>query len=175
MLSLAILFGAMTTRLMAQEMKYDIKDEVEVLGTRPGEKTPVTQHRIKVDDLTKKSIAWDVPTLLQGTPSLVLSSDGGIMGGYTSFTIRGVDASRINITNMGVPLNDSESQTVFWQICQTMAHALMTSSSSAEQDLLHLEQDLSERQWICVDADQQEKQAHALLHIGALMVSTAIW
>lgn len=114
MLSLAILFGAMTTRLMAQEMKYDIKDEVEVLGTRPGEKTPVTQHRIKVDDLTKKSIAWDVPTLLQGTPSLVLSSDGGIMGGYTSFTIRGVDASRINITNMGVPLNDSESQTVFW-------------------------------------------------------------
>lgn len=114
MLSLAVLFGAMSMGAMAQEMKYDIKDEVEVLGTRPGEKTPVTQHRIKVDDLTKKSIAWDVPSLLQGTPSLVLSSDGGIMGGYTSFTIRGVDASRINITNMGVPLNDSESQTVFW-------------------------------------------------------------
>ncbi|MDO4695393.1 TonB-dependent receptor [Porphyromonas sp.] len=114
LLSLSLLIGAMSLGAKAQDIKHYTSEEVEILGTRPGEKTPVTQQRIKVDDLSKKSITWDVPSLLQGTPSLVMTSDGGIMGGYTSFSIRGVDASRINITNMGIPLNDSESQTVFW-------------------------------------------------------------
>lgn len=88
--------------------------EVEILGTRPNVNTPVTQQRIKADDLQRSKIAWDLPTLLSGTPSLYTISDAGIMGGYTSFSVRGVDPSRINITHDGVPLNDSESQAVFW-------------------------------------------------------------
>lgn len=111
---ISIISGGVGTKAVAQELKHYTTAEVEIRGVRPGEKTPVTQERIRLSHLSMKSIAWDLPTLLQGTPSLVTMSDGGIMGGYTSFSIRGVDASRINITNMGVPLNDSESQTVFW-------------------------------------------------------------
>ncbi len=110
-----LLLGAVITMNAAAQAvrQYEIK-EVEIIGSRPGDKTPITKERVSVADLEKKSIAWDVPTLLQGTPSLFVTSDGGVMGGYTAFSIRGVDATRVNISNMGVPLNDSESQTVFW-------------------------------------------------------------
>jgi iron complex outermembrane receptor protein len=34
--------------------------------------------------------------------------------GYTGITIRGVDQTRINVTINGIPLNDAESQGLFW-------------------------------------------------------------
>ena len=55
-----------------------------------------------------------MPFLLALTPSVVETSDAGTGIGYTSLRIRGTDASRINITLDGIPLNDSESQQVFW-------------------------------------------------------------
>ncbi len=48
------------------------------------------------------------------TPSLVETSEAGNGIGYTSLRIRGTDASRINVTIDGIPLNDPESQQVFW-------------------------------------------------------------
>lgn len=110
--SFLLLLGGYAT---AQEPmpSYQSK-EVEILGTRPQERTPVTSQRISVPQWNKSKITWDVPTLLEGTPSLYVTNDAGIMGGYTSFSIRGIDPSRINITNNGIPLNDSESQLVFW-------------------------------------------------------------
>ena len=56
----------------------------------------------------------DMPFLLSLTPSVVETSDAGTGIGYTSLRIRGTDASRINVTLDGIPLNDSESQQVFW-------------------------------------------------------------
>jgi iron complex outermembrane receptor protein len=44
----------------------------------------------------------------------VVSSDDGLGIGYTHFRVRGTDQTRINMTINGVPLNDSESQDVFW-------------------------------------------------------------
>ncbi len=55
-----------------------------------------------------------MPYLLSLTPSVVETSDAGNGIGYTSLRIRGTDASRINITVDGIPLNDAESQKVFW-------------------------------------------------------------
>lgn len=89
-------------------------EELVVVGTRPGERTPITKQKLEVEQLKNSSTAWDVPTLLQGTPSLVVTNESGVFGGYTYFSIRGVDPSRVNITINGVPVNDSESQTVFW-------------------------------------------------------------
>ena len=43
-----------------------------------------------------------------------MTSDVGTGIGYSGFRIRGTDANRINITINGVPVNDSESHTVFW-------------------------------------------------------------
>ena len=56
----------------------------------------------------------NLPYLLQRTPSLVVTSDDGLGIGYVYFRVRGTDQSRINMTINGVPLNDSESQSVFW-------------------------------------------------------------
>ncbi len=104
-----------TATLSAQEVarEYDL-GEVEVLGTRPGQLTPLTKQTLTQDKLSRRSTAWDVPMMLKGTPSLITTSDSGLFGGYTGFSIRGVDPSRVNITVNGVPVNDSESQAVFW-------------------------------------------------------------
>ena len=48
------------------------------------------------------------------TPSIVTTSDAGAGIGYSGFRIRGTDPSRINVTINGIPLNDSESQGVWW-------------------------------------------------------------
>ncbi len=70
------------------------------------EKTP---EQIRVDN-----IGQNLPYLLNNTPGLVTTSDDGLGIGYTYFHIRGTDHSRINMTLNDVPLNDPESQTVFW-------------------------------------------------------------
>jgi iron complex outermembrane receptor protein len=56
----------------------------------------------------------DMPYLLRFTPSLVVTSDAGTGIGYTGMRIRGSDATRINVTLNGVPINDAESHQVYW-------------------------------------------------------------
>jgi iron complex outermembrane receptor protein len=65
-------------------------------------------------ELQVKNFGQDMPTLLEFTPSVVTTSDAGAGIGYSSLRIRGVDASRINVTINGVPVNDPESHDVYW-------------------------------------------------------------
>ncbi|MEI7983812.1 MAG: TonB-dependent receptor, partial [Bacteroidota bacterium] len=58
--------------------------------------------------------ARDMPFILQGTPSTIVTSDAGNGIGYTGITIRGTDLTRINVTVNGIPLNDAESQGVWF-------------------------------------------------------------
>jgi iron complex outermembrane receptor protein len=97
-------------------LKYLVYDgeEVTVNATRISPSVASTYTL-----LTKKEIEWrnfgqDIPILLQNTPSAVTTSDAGAGIGYTGIRIRGIDPSRINVTVNGVPLNDAESQSVFW-------------------------------------------------------------
>ena len=46
----------------------------------------------------------DIPFLLNQTPSVVVNSDAGNGVGYTGIRIRGTDATRINVTLNGIPL-----------------------------------------------------------------------
>ena len=64
--------------------------------------------------LNSKNFGQDMPTLLEFTPSVVTTSDAGTGIGYSGLRIRGVDASRINVTINGVPVNDPESHDVYW-------------------------------------------------------------
>ena len=64
--------------------------------------------------LNAKNYGQDMPTLLEFTPSVVTTSDAGAGIGYSGLRIRGVDASRINVTINGVPVNDPESHDVYW-------------------------------------------------------------
>ena len=51
-------------------------------------------------------------------------SDAGGGVGYSALRIRGTDASRINITANGVPVNDGESHNVYWVNMPDLASSL---------------------------------------------------
>ncbi len=87
---------------------------VVIQATRTGERSPVPHTNFGAEKLAKTYQAQDVPFLLTSVPSLVESSDAGTGIGYTGMRIRGSDPTRINVTINGVPLNDAESQGVFW-------------------------------------------------------------
>jgi iron complex outermembrane recepter protein len=91
-----------------------LTDEVIVYATRANEKTPTTYSDISKEEIRKNNFGQDLPFLLNWTPSLVTTSDAGTGIGYTGLRIRGSDATRINVTINGIPLNDSESQGTFW-------------------------------------------------------------
>lgn len=103
----------------AQEQKADSVrihqlQEVAVLATRATKQTPMSYSNIKKEELKKINLGQDVPYLLQLQPSVVATSDAGTGIGYTGIRVRGVDATGTNVTANGVPINDSESQGVFW-------------------------------------------------------------
>ena len=91
-----------------------LTDEVVVSATRLSPKAPATFKNIDKKELEKLNLGQDLPYVLEQTPSLVATSDAGAGVGYTSMRIRGSDQTRINVTLNGIPINDSESQGVFW-------------------------------------------------------------
>lgn len=88
--------------------------ELVVQATRTGAKSPIPHSNYSAAILAKTLQAQDVPMLLSAVPSLVETSDAGTGIGYTGMRVRGSDPTRVNVTLNGVPLNDSESQGVFW-------------------------------------------------------------
>ena len=89
-------------------------EELVVTATRAGARTPITYKNLGKEELEAHNLGQDVPFVLRFTPSLVETSDAGNGIGYTGLRIRGSDPTRINITVNGIPLNDAESQGVFW-------------------------------------------------------------
>ena len=78
------------------------------------ERSPFAHTNLDSEDLNARDSGQDLPFLLRLTPSVVITSDAGNGIGYTGMRLRGSDASRINVTINGVPLNDAESQNVYW-------------------------------------------------------------
>jgi iron complex outermembrane receptor protein len=91
-----------------------VEDEVIILGTRAGAKDPVTSQTISTKEISSLNLNRDIPFLLENSASVVASSDAGNGMGYSTLRVRGTDMSRINVTVNGIPLNDPESQAVFW-------------------------------------------------------------
>ena len=111
--TLVVLNGTAMIDAALKEALY-VAGEVIVRGSRAGARTPMAHTTIGSEELRERDMTRDMPYLLALTPSVVETSDAGTGIGYTSLRIRGTDASRINITLDGIPLNDSESQQVFW-------------------------------------------------------------
>ncbi len=122
----ALLFSAQTS---AQSMVQDnaqvsnqdsisLSDNMfrldEVVVSAPVVQTTVSKEEVGYAELNRDNTGQNLPVLLSRTPSLVTTSDDGLGVGYTYFRVRGSDHTRINMTINGVPLNDAESQTVFW-------------------------------------------------------------
>ena len=87
--------------------------DIEVSAMRV-QQTTLSTAVVKNDDLNRDNTGQNLPYLLTNTPGLQVTSDDGLGVGYTYFRVRGTDHTRINMTVNEVPLNDQESQTVFW-------------------------------------------------------------
>jgi iron complex outermembrane recepter protein len=96
------------------EDRVFVTDEVIVRSTRADSNTPAAFSSLDREEIRKQNFGQDLPMLLNWQPSVVTTSDAGAGVGYTGMWIRGSDQTRINVTINGVPLNDSESQGVFW-------------------------------------------------------------
>ena len=76
---------------------------------------PTTNHStLQKEVLNEQNTGQNLPYLLSATPSFISVSEDGLGIGYTHFTIRGTNETRINMTVNDVALNDAESSTVFW-------------------------------------------------------------
>jgi iron complex outermembrane receptor protein len=98
--------------------------DVEVVANRANEKTPIAYTNINAKEISRINDGRDIPFLLSSTPSIVTTGDAGGGIGYSSLRVRGTDASRINITANGVPINDSESHNVYWVNMPDLASSL---------------------------------------------------
>jgi iron complex outermembrane receptor protein len=90
------------------------KPTIEISDRMVSDRSSVAHTNLLRKDIQKLNTGQDVPYLLRFTPSLVTTSDAGTGIGYTGLWIRGSDPTRINISLNGIPLNDAESQLVYW-------------------------------------------------------------
>jgi len=88
--------------------------EVVITSQRADSKSAMVYTEIGSDELTRNNTGRDIPFLLESVPSINITSDAGNGTGYTGLRIRGSDASRINITIDGIPINDPESHLLYW-------------------------------------------------------------
>ncbi len=98
-------------------------EDIQVTAERV-QQTTATHQTLKAEELQIENIGQNLPFLLLNIPALQVTTDDGLGVGYTYFRIRGTDHTRINMTVNDVPLNDSESQTVFWVNMTDMVSSL---------------------------------------------------
>ncbi len=107
-------------KLPTSELKFRLKphsylsEEITVSATRVPDGSSIAYNNISKEDLEKSNLGQDLPYLLQMSPSVAVTSDAGAGIGYSGLRIRGSDASRINVTINGIPVNDAESHQVYW-------------------------------------------------------------
>lgn len=89
-------------------------DAIQINSTQARRENPIVYSSMNKEEIQDANLVQDVPFLLRWMPSVTVTSDAGNGIGYTGIRVRGSEASRTNVTINGVPLNDSESQTVFW-------------------------------------------------------------
>ena len=106
-----------TVTLLGQEI-----DEVQITARV---EQPTDNHTtLDKTKLNQTNIGQNLPYLLNASPSVVVMSDDGLGIGYTYFRVRGTDQARINMTINDVPLNDGESQNVFWVNMSDLASSM---------------------------------------------------
>ncbi len=106
--------GAAPRQTAADTLRSVALQEAQVVSTRAGKHTPMAYQNVLKKDIENVNFGKDVPFLLMFTPSVTVTTDAGAGIGYTGIRVRGTDATRINITANGVPINDAESHSVYW-------------------------------------------------------------
>jgi iron complex outermembrane receptor protein len=114
LIALIVATPMVTTAQMDSISRFIDLESVAIQAVRATDRTPVSFSTMDKTDIQNLNIATNIPVLLQLMPSVVSTTENGTAMGNTSFRIRGVDASRINVTLNGLPLNNPASQEVFW-------------------------------------------------------------
>ncbi len=89
-------------------------DEVVVNATRVDKNSGMAYSNVDAETLKKQNLGQDAPYMLNQLTGVVVNSDAGNAVGYTGIRVRGSDATRINVTINGVPVNDAESHGVYF-------------------------------------------------------------
>ena len=114
----ALLIASAAMAQQTQKIEADTIKKIQniegIVVSRLRAKDNPSNTTVTKEVLGFKNFGQDMPTLLEFTPSVVTTSDAGAGIGYSGLRIRGVDASRINVTINGVPVNDPESHDVYW-------------------------------------------------------------
>jgi len=100
-----------------QQQKVNLNQNVNLqikLQRKASTQSGMAFTELSKAEIEKTNYGQDIPYLLQLQPSTVATSDAGTGIGYTGLRIRGSDASRINVTVNGIPINDAESQQLYW-------------------------------------------------------------
>ncbi|MBE0648751.1 MAG: TonB-dependent receptor [Bacteroidales bacterium] len=105
--------GDTTVNFLLEESAI-LGEEVNIVATRAGEKYPTAYSTVSSSLIEENNLGRDLPYMIQSTPSVIVTSDAGNGIGYTGMNIRGSDLTRINVTINGIPLNDAESQGVWF-------------------------------------------------------------
>lgn len=103
-LTLVTLF--IVTQVVSQDT-MQLKDVV-VNSVRADKRLPVTQKTLTDSAIQGIYQGQEIPMLIDGQPSINTNCDGGHYAGYSYFSIRGIDQTRVNITLNSAPLNEGE-------------------------------------------------------------------
>lgn len=85
-----------------------------VTANKTNDKTPMAVQNLDSMYLSNNNLGQDLSIVMEHATSVVSTSDAGNGIGYTAMRIRGSDATRVNVTINGVPLNNPESQGTFF-------------------------------------------------------------
>jgi iron complex outermembrane receptor protein len=116
-LRLSLSIGLLSFTFFAEAQKKSdttLLQPIEINTVRASDNTPVTKTNISKSEIEKRNFGFDLPFILNQTPSVQVTSDAGNGIGYTGIRIRGTDATRINVTINGIPYNDAESQGTYF-------------------------------------------------------------
>lgn len=111
--ALCATFGAKAQKADSITFYQNIQ-QVEVTAIRAKSNTPIAHSNLSRKEIEEQNYGEDIPSLLKNLPSVVIASESGMGIGSTSFRVRGTDATRINVTLNGVPMNDAETHSVYW-------------------------------------------------------------
>ncbi len=100
--------------------------EIIVSATRVNERAPIAFSNINSVQIKENNAAKNIPYILETMPSIVAFSEDGSGVGNTAIRIRGTDATRINVTLNGMPLNNPESQEVYWVNIPDISNSLQS-------------------------------------------------
>lgn len=121
---LGVSYWAVAENEAADTLRHIQLEEVQVLATRATTRTPIAFVNLNKENIKKQNVGLDLPFLLTMTPSVLTTTDAGSGIGYTGVRIRGTDATRINVTANGIPMNDAESHSIFWVNTPDLASSL---------------------------------------------------